>query len=540
MAETQFDYVIVGAGSAGCALAERLTASGVHKVLLLEAGGEDKDRWLRIPLGIGKLITGSKYIWPFTTEPESELDGNTIYWPRGKVLGGSSSINGMVFVRGDAEQYDRWRDTGSPGWGYGDVLPYFRRLEDRLGGDPAYRGRGGPVSVIDVPHRDQLTEAFYQACIQQGIPANPDYNAETYPGVSYLQVSIRDGRRCSTAVAYLRPARGRSNLTIATDAQATGLIIEGNRATGVHYQTSDGAAHQAKAESEVILCAGPIVSPQLLELSGIGNPDILKNAGITPVVNLQGVGENLQDHLQVRITYECTLPITINDMLNSKWRGMRAGLQYMLMRRGLLSTGSVSVHAITPETMESTKPTLKMQLAHVSGADRYAITGGSGIDPHPGFTIGTFNLHPESRGTIHVSSADPMAPPKIHANYLSTERDLALSLAALKLTRQIAQQPALKEVTVREVLPGPDVATDEDLIAYIRSAGQTSWHPIGTCKMGSDAMAVVDHELKVHGIVGLRVADSSIFPFMTSSNTNAPSIMVGERCADLLMGKTAA
>ena len=540
MADTQFDYVIVGAGSAGCALAERLTADGRHKVLLLEAGGEDKDRWLRIPLGIGKLITGSKYVWPFSTEPEPEMDGNTIYWPRGKVLGGSSSINGMVFVRGDREQYDRWRDTGCPGWGYDDVLPYYKRLEDRVGGDPAYRGSGGPVSVIDVPHRDQLTEAFYQACVQQGIPANPDYNAATYGGVSYLQVSIRDGRRCSTAVAYLRPARGRSNLEVATDARATDLIIEGNRATGVHYQTSDGAAHQAGAESEVILCAGPIMSPQILELSGIGNPDILKNAGITPVANLPGVGENLQDHLQVRITYECTLPITVNDLLNSKWQGIRAGLQYTLMRRGLLATGSVSVHAITPETMESTKPTLKMQLAHVSGADRYAISGGSGIDPHPGFTIGTFNLHPESRGTLHVTSADPMAPPKIHANYLSTERDLALSLAALKLTRQIAQQPALKEVTVREVLPGPDAATDEDLIAYIRSAGQTSWHPIGTCKMGSDAAAVVDHELKVHGIVGLRVADSSVFPFMTSSNTNAPSIMVGERCADLLMGKTAA
>lgn len=539
MADGQFDYVIVGAGSAGCALAERLTADGRCKVLLLEAGGEDKDRWLRIPLGIGKLITGSKYIWPFSTEAEPHMDGNKVYWPRGKVLGGSSSINGMVFTRGDSQQYDKWRDIGCPGWGYSDVLPYFKRLEDRVGGDRSYRGRGGPISVIDVPHRDELTEAFFKSCVQQGIPANPDYNASTYGGVSYLQVSIRKGSRCSTAVAYLKPARGRSNLDVKTNVHATGLIIEGNRATGINFQSTDGQAYQARAAKEVILCAGPIMSPQLLELSGIGNAEVLKSIGINPLHNLPGVGENLQDHLQVRITYECKLPITINDMLNSKIRGMAAGLKYITMRRGLLSTGSVSVHAITPEKMGDKTPTLKMQLAHVSGADRYAISGGSGVDPHPGFTIGTFNLHPESRGNLHVQSTNPMVAPRIQANYLSTERDMALSLAALKLTREIALQPAFSKVIEREVLPGPEAVTDRELMDYIRSTGQSSWHPIGTCKMGSDPMAVVDHELKVHGIVGLRVADSSVFPHHMSANTNAPSIMVGERCADLVMGKVA-
>jgi choline dehydrogenase len=533
-AET-FDYVIVGAGSAGCALAERLTADGRFSVLLLEAGEADRHHWIHIPLGIGKMINGTRYVWPYTTEPEAELKGQRVYFPRGKVLGGSSSINGMVYVRGPSYAYDRWRDAGCPGWGWEDVLPVFRRMEHREGGDPAYRGTGGPISIVDVPHRDALTDAFYNACVEYGLPANPDYNGATYGGVGYLQTNIRNGRRCSSAAAYLGRARGRANLKVQTEARGTGIVIEGNRATGITYRLADGSSRRAEARAEVILCAGPITSPHLLELSGIGDPAVLKGAGIAPVRNLPGVGANLQDHLQVRISYECRLPITINDTLNSKVRGMKAGLQYLLTRRGLLATGSVTVHAIGNEVPDDRTPNVKLQLAHVSGANRFAISEGSGVDPFPGFTIGAFNLYPRSRGHIHARTADPMDQPAIVANYLSDEHDLAVTKAGLRMTRGVAAQPALKAITVREVLPGPRVASDDELEAYVRETAQTCWHQVGTCRMGGDAGAVVDPRFRVHGVVGLRVADSSVMPHLVASNTNAPSMMIGERCADMIL-----
>jgi choline dehydrogenase len=499
---------------------------------------------VHIPLGIGQLLKNQKLVWVYNTEPEAAMKGQRLTWQRGKMLGGSSSVNGMLFVRGGPEEYDHWRDLGCPDWGYGDVLPYLKKLEHRPGGDPAYRGQGGPITVSDVPHRDALSEAFYQACLDLGIPATEDYNAAQYEGVSYLQMSINNGRRCSTAVGYLHPARARPNLQVLTDTLVTRVISAGNRVTGVAFRSTaakdrnnNDAEQTANAAREVILCGGAINSPQLLELSGIGNSKVLQQAGIKPVQHLPGVGENLQDHINTRINYECTRPITINDMLGSRWNSAMAGLKYLLTKRGLLSTASVSVHAITRSRPDVPRPDLKLQIGHVSGADRFAMASakGWGVDDFSGFNLGVFALHPGSRGSIHVLSPDPAQPPQIHARYFSDPDDLEVTLAGLRMMRRMAERPGLRELIVREVRPGPQAGDDEALRDYIRTTGQTCWHPVGTCKMGGDAMAVVDNRLKVHGVVGLRVADASVMPHLVASNTNAACIMIGERCADFLL-----
>ncbi len=535
-----YDYVVIGAGSAGSAIAARLTEDPDCSVLLLEAGGEDTNRWIHIPLGLGRLIQNEQVAWQFSTEPEQHMKGQTLLWPRGKALGGSSSINGMIYVRGAARDYDRWRDLGCPGWGYDDVLPILKRQEHRPEGDPRYRGQGGPIVVTDVRHRDALTEGFYHACRQSGIPATADYNAEQYEGVSYLQLSTtRRARRCSTAVGYLRKARNRPNLDIRTETMVQRLLVEGNRAIGACVSSAnDGspqpATSEVRASREVILCAGAIGSPHILELSGIGNSAVLEAAGVAPVKHLPGVGENLIDHLQVRTSYECSRPITINDTLRNPLRGAKAGLQYLLTRRGLLATPSVTVHAIARSGLDPDGPDLKIQLAHISGMDRFSYSKDLGVDKFPGFNIGVFRLHPTSRGSVHASSTDSRQAPRIHANYLSTEDDVEATVKGLRMCRDIASQAAFSDLIVREVRPGPEVGSEDELLDYARSCGQTSYHPIGTCKMGGDAMAVVDPALKVHGIVGLRVADASVLPLMISSNTNAPSILIGERCADLI------
>lgn len=533
--EESFDYIVVGAGSAGCVVAARLSEDASTRVLLLEAGGADRNLWIHIPLGVGKLLRNPRYVWGFETEPEETLKGQRIYWPRGKVLGGSGSVNGMVFARGEAQEYDHWRELGNEGWSWSDVLPFFRKLETYDHGDPQVRGRSGPIKVTlrSDWERDPLSEAYLRACRQAGIPVVEDYNGGYPEGVSYLQQNIDRGWRCSAARGYLRPARGRSNLAIRTDAPVRRVQLENGNAVGVEYRQGD-QVKTARAVAEVILCAGSIQSPQLLELSGIGDPGVLQRAGIPVRHALPGVGEGLLDHLQVRASYECRLPITINDVMNSPWVRMREGLRYVLSRRGLLSTTSTTVHAIARSDTALDRPDVKVQLAQISGQDRYSRSKGQGIDPYPGFSIGVFALRPRSRGRLHAKSADPGEPPAIHANYLGDEADIAVYLRGMRLIRRIMAQPVMRALVVAERRPGPDVTDDDEILDYIRGTGQTSWHPISTCRMGRDDGAVVDSRLRVHGIGRLRVVDTSIMPTMASSNTNAPAFMIGEKGADMI------
>lgn len=532
----QFDYVVVGAGSAGAALAARLTESGRYRVLLLEAGGCDNHIWIHVPLGVGKLLLNPRYAWTFSTEPQANMKGQTIYWPRGKVLGGSSALNGMAYVWGDPKEFDRWRDAGCTGWGFDDVAPYFRRMEANLFSRQAGRGRDGPLRITDraVRDPDALSDGFLAACGEAGIARTPDYNVVSFEGARYLEQSAFNGRRWSTATAYLRPARARSNLVVETDACAKRVLFEGRRAVGVEY-VRGGATHVARAGREVLLCAGAIQSPQLLELSGVGQAARLQSLGIPVVADLRAVGEHMIDHLQVRCTYETTLPITINDITRSFWHRMRVGLQYLATRKGLLAGTSSTAHAIARTDASLPAPDVMIRIYHISGRDRYSRSVEAGIDPYSGFSIGGFKLHPASRGSCHVRSRDPLEQPSIQPNYLADESDRDTALALLGLVRRIAAQPSLSPMIVAERRPGPAVTDDHELLDYIRETGQTSWHTVGTCRMGAGDDAVVDPRLRVKGVDRLRVIDVSVMPTIASSNTNAPAIMIGEKGADLVM-----
>ena len=527
------DFVVVGAGSAGCAVAARLSEDPATRVVLLEAGGEDKNRWIHIPLGFGKTFADPSVNWCYETEPDPGAADRRVFWPRGKVLGGSSSINGMVYIRGQAEDFDHWRQLGNTGWSFEDVLPYFKRAEHQTRGADPFHGTDGPLCVSDVPDRHPICEAFIQSAIELGLPRNGDFNGASQDGVGYHQTTTRKGRRCSTAVGYLRPAMQRPNLQVMTEALTEKIVFEGRRATGVTFR-QNGRIITARAGREVILCGGAVNSPQLLMLSGIGPQQHLTELGIPILHHLPGVGQSLQDHYSAPIKLKCRLPITVNDVMQSHARKLRVGLQYMMFKNGPLAMATSPAALFARTRPELASPDIKCSISPFS-ADRPQ----DGLHPWSGFTLIAYQLRPESRGQIKLKTADPAAAPAVYPNYLGSETDQRTIVAGLKLCRQLLANAPLQRFIESEFLPGPAVETDEQLLDYARQRGGTVYHPTSTCKMGGDPMAVVDPELRVHGVDGLRVADASIMPTVVSGNTNAATIMIGERAADMVRQKMA-
>jgi len=525
----EFDYVIVGAGSAGCVLANRLSADGKRTVLLLEAGPKDTNIWIHVPLGYGKLFKEKSVNWMYQTEPEPGLDGRQVFQPRGKVLGGSSSINGLLYVRGQHEDYDRWRQRGNVGWGYDDVLPYFKKAENQTRGADPYHGTGGPLTVSDWRHDDPLSEAFVKAAVEAGIPFNKDFNGATQEGVGFFQTTTRRGRRASSAFSYLRPARSRGNLRVETDALAQRLIFEGRRARAVDYR-QNGVVRRARARREILVSSGAYNSPQLLQLSGVGPAELLQRHGIDVVLDAPGVGNDLQDHLQVRVMMRCAQRVTLNDVVNSPFRSVMAGLQYAALRKGPLTIAAGTSGAFFKTSPRLATPDIQIHFIPFS-TDKM----GEKLHPFPGFSASVCQLRPESRGSLRIRSADPAAPPEIRINYLATETDRSANIDAIRMLRKILAAPALKPYVVDEVEPGANVVSDEEILAFCRQRGSTVYHPTSTCRMGSDPLAVVDARLRVRGIDGLRVVDASVMPDLMSGNTNAPVIMIAEKASDMIL-----
>jgi choline dehydrogenase len=525
-----YTYVIVGAGSAGCVLANRLSASGKHTVLLLEAGGRDINPWIHIPIGYAKLFNNKDINWMYQTQPEPQLDGRRVFQPRGKVLGGSSSINGLVYIRGQREDFDLWRQLGNSGWSYDDVLPYFRRAEDQQRGEDEYHGAGGPLSVSDQSELHPLCDAFIAAGVETGVPRNTDFNGKSQEGIGYFQTTSRNGRRCSAAVAYLNPAKRRANLRIETRAHVTRIVFDGTRATGVEFQ-QNGTPKTATAAGEVILCGGAFNSPQLLELSGVGCAERLQAHGIPVVLDAPMVGEQFQDHVQVRMVLRSKQAVTINDQYNNLPRRALMGLRYALLRKGPMALSAGYAAAFFRTRPELATPDVQVHFLLFSTSKM-----GEALHPFSGFTASVCQLRPESRGSVHIESADPFCPPQIAANYLATHGDRETHVAGLKKLRAIIHAPAMRPYFAEEVEPGGDVNSDAGLLAYCRKTASTIYHPAGTCAMGADPSAVVTPRLELRGVERLRVVDGSVMPRLVSGNCNAAIIMVGEKAADMILG----
>jgi choline dehydrogenase len=522
-----YDYIIVGAGSAGCVLANRLSEDPSNRVLLLEAGGRDLNPWIHVPVGYFKTMHNPRTDWCYVTEPDPGIANRQLQWPRGKVLGGSSSLNGLLYIRGQAQDYDRWSALGNGGWDYDEVLPYFRKSEDQERGSDAYHGTGGPLKVSDLRLRREIAERFIDAAVEIGIPRNDDCNGPTQEGVGYFQQTAHKGFRVSSAKAFLRPAKKRANLHIATRAHARKILFDGRRAVGMEYQ-QNGAVKTARAEGEVVLSAGAIGSPQILACSGVGNGADLQKLGIDVVHNLPGVGENLQDHLQIRLVHK-TKCRTLNDEVNTLVGQAQVGVQYALFRTGPLTLAASQVFIFTRSETAVERPDIQFHMQPLS-ADK----PGEGAHKFSAFTSSVCQLRPESRGSIKLKSPDPLVYPAIHPNYLSAELDQRVAVNSIKVARKIIAAPAIASQITEEHVPGAQYQTDEELLQAAREYSQTIYHPTSSCKMGSDEMAVVDELLRVRGIEGLRIADASIMPEIVSGNTNAPTIMIGEKAADMI------